>query len=122
MIEVDLSPLISAAVEVVTLVLLAVGAIAIRRLAAWLRLREDDEVRAYLETALRNGIDFAMRRLEERSSDLKLETKSETIAEATRYVVEQVPEAVKRLKLDQAAIERAIEARLPPVIRPIGGQ
>ena|SRR5690606_16277795 len=113
MTEIDLAPLISALLQIVAVFVLALGSVAINRLARWLRLKGDDEFRTYLETALQNGVSFAVQRLREEGKRYRLGTKHEAIAHATQYVINQVPEAVRRLKLDHYAIARAIEARLP---------
>ena len=111
--EIDLSPIVPVAVDLMAAILLAVGSWALARLARWLRLKGDDEVRVYLDTALLNGIELAKRRLKERGKNLTMATKREALAHATGYVIAQVPGALKRLKVDPAAVERAIEARLP---------
>jgi hypothetical protein len=59
------------------------------------------------------GIAFGMSKLTSLGeARVTVEVKSDLVADAANYVLAQVPEAVKALRLDGAHLARMIEARL----------
>lgn len=110
---VSLMPLIEALIGLAAAALLGLGTLAIRRLTTWLRLSEDDKVRGYLETALENGIALARQKVLERAATAgTAQIRSAVAAEASRYVIERVPDALKRFGVTERGVKDLVAARL----------
>jgi len=105
-----LQPLVN---ELALGVLTALASFVAARIVALLKVKRDGELGRILDKALGMGISFAMSRLEAVEGRYRtLEVKSELVASAANYALAQVPETVKALGLDAAAVVRMIEARL----------
>lgn len=111
--EIDLTPVLDAGIDLLALVLMALGSWAIARLGRKFGLESDDRIRVYLGEALVSGIGWAKEQARKRSEDIAhVEVRNKLVAEAAGYVIERVPGAVNRFGLDRQRIEKLIEARL----------
>lgn len=108
---VSLAPAIDAVLAALAALLLALGTFAIQRLLGWLKLSQDEKVRAYLEDALQNGIAFARARVSSRAVG-SIDVKSAVVAEAANYAIARVPDALKRFGIDQDGVRDLVQARL----------
>lgn len=114
---VDLSPLTAVLLQVlVPLLTAAVSGAAIALLRKW-KLDGDDTIRQYVLTAVENGVHYGVGRAAANVSKLNsVDVKSQAVAAAVNYVIQQVPDAVKKLKLDPSAVQRMVEARLSALV------
>lgn len=111
--EIDVTPVLNLGIDLLALVLMALGSWAIARLGRKFGLEADDQIRVYLGEALVSGIGWAKEQARKRSQDMaRIEVRNKLAAEAAGYVIERVPDAVKRFGLDRQRIEKLIEARL----------
>jgi hypothetical protein len=94
---------------------MALGGYAIQRLAAWLKLREDSEVRLYLNQALERGVDLALAEAKGRLPTYARLTHPEVDAVVERvaqYARDTVPDALARFRIDGAGLRDRASARL----------
>ena len=111
--EIDLSPIINVGIDVISFVLMALGTWAVARLGKKLGLDADDQVRVYLDEALNRGIGWAREKAKAKAKDMAtVEVRSEIVAEAVKYALERVPDAVKHFNLDEQHVRKLVEARL----------
>ena len=95
--------------------LMLFGGYAIQRLATWLKLREDSEVRAYLNQALERGVDLALAELRGRLPAYARMANPEVDAAVERvaqYARDTVPDALARFGIDSAGLRDRAKARL----------
>lgn len=113
--DVDLSPLIQTGLEFAAAALSALALWLGWKIKGWLKLKEDSEIRAYLDTALQNGIAYGLERVKAAGADWKvsIHVKDEAIGHAANYVVSRVPDALKRFNITPMALQDLIRARLP---------
>jgi hypothetical protein len=95
-------------VQLVAAVLLAIGVSLTRRLADWLKLSADDRVRGYLQEAMENAITHGVTR----AAQLGDATATSALTHAARYVEGRVPDALKRLGIDQPGLDHLLAVRL----------
>lgn len=117
-----LALLLDHALELVAAFLLFVGRSAIARLAEWLKLRADSEVRAYLTAGLDRAVDYGKAEARRRW----LVTTPDRVANgqlelARSYVQDRFPDALRRFGIDTVALDKMLSARLPAPARPFGG-
>lgn len=105
----SLEPIVSALVQLVAAVLLAVGVSLTRRLADWLKLSADDRVRDYLREAMENAITHGVARAAQMGDAASA---TAALTHAARYVEGRVPDALKRLGIDQAGLDHLLAVRL----------
>jgi hypothetical protein len=94
---------------------LALGGYAITRLAAWLKLREDSEVRAYLNQALERAVDLALAEAKGRLPAYARLAHPEVhgvVERAAEYARAAVPDALARFKIDGDGLRERVSARL----------
>lgn len=110
--SVDLAPILNGLVSIFVAVLTAGAAYGVRRLSRWLNLREDSEVRGYLDQGLLNiirAIDHKMRTaVDDRG---RVQVTNDQMAEAVRMAVDHFPDAVRRFRLGRDQIEDLLAAR-----------
>ncbi|MCE9650572.1 MAG: hypothetical protein K8R18_13195 [Parvibaculum sp.] len=105
-----LQPLVN---ELVLALLTALASVVAAKACQFLKAKRDGELGQILDKALGMGIAFATAKLDAlEAGRLKLEVKSELVAEAANYALVHVPEAAKALGLDGEHLTRMIEARL----------
>lgn len=80
------------------------------RLAKWLGLKSDEEVRKYLEPVLQNALAYAQAKLDKLPTTVA--TKNEIVAVAANFAIAHAADGLKFFKLDQEAVERMLRARL----------
>jgi len=111
--EIDLTPLIEPALQLLGGTLMAVVSWAAWRLARRFGIAIDADTRAYLETALARGIDWALGEARKRGEDVAhLQVRNAVVGRAAAYVAAQVPGAVRHFRLNRDAVRRLVEARL----------
>tara|TARA_R100001086_G_scaffold203463_4_gene119524 strand:- start:27 stop:413 length:387 start_codon:yes stop_codon:yes gene_type:complete len=84
-----------------------------KRLAHWLDLKEDSEVRSYLNAAIDNAVGYAnahARVAAEQNSTVV--SRDEKVTIGANYVLGLVPDAAARFGLTQEGVERIVSARL----------
>lgn len=95
---------------------MALGGWAVARLATWLRLRADSEVRAYLMEGLRIAVEYGQAEARRRARDANLAgtaVPNVTVEAARDYVQSRYPDALARFGVDTAGLDQMIRARLP---------
>lgn len=110
---VDLTPLVDAIFAALGGVLIAVIGWIGRAVVVWFRVDTDSKYRAYVEAALQRGAEYALakgREFVERHKTVPV--KNDFLEIGLEYVVRAVPDGLKRLGLDDAAVRRAVETRL----------
>lgn len=94
---------------------LTLGGYAIQRLGSWLKLREDGEVRAYLNAALERAVDLALAEARGRLPTYARLTHPEVdavVERAAEYARATVPDALARFRIDNAGLRDRVAARL----------
>lgn len=110
---IDFSPLVNEALSALASAALALSVWGIHRAAVWLGLKQDSEVRAYLERAAEAGI--AMVRVkagDALSGRLTVDAKIALAQEVGQYLVDRVPDAVTRFGLHGDALTDYVLGRL----------
>lgn len=118
---IDFRPLVSEFVVPVQAGLLGILATWITtRLAGWLKLKQDDELRKVIETGMQKGLAFALSKLDDATKGVPLtfEVKNKIIADASNYAIGAAPDALKKLGVDKDTIEKAVAARLEVIVNP----
>jgi hypothetical protein len=112
---IQLAPLIDVAASLLLALLLGLGVFAIQRGLAWLKLSEDEKIRGYLEAAMRNGVTFALHKARERiGAGATVDVRNEVVAGAANYVIERVPDALKRFGVTEDGVRDMVLARINP--------
>lgn len=94
---------------------LALGGYAIHRLSTWLRLREDSEVRRYLDDTLKRGVDLAEAEMRKaiggftRPNQAALDV---AVARVAGYTQHRVPDALAHFAVTDAGLMEMARARL----------
>lgn len=109
---IDLAPLASVGLELVAAVLMAVGSYGVYRLNRWIGLKEDSEVRAYLDGALHQAVEYGLDRAAPVAGKLTVKTKNEVVASAASYAAAAVPDALARFQITPERLADMIRARL----------
>jgi hypothetical protein len=107
---VNLATLTGVAVELLAPVVLAIVTAAGARLFGWLGLQKDAAVRAAFDQAAARAIDYAKNSIKARPG-LVIDTRSEAIATAARYVEDAVPGALNHFGITPERLKQMIEAR-----------
>ncbi|MBX9750889.1 MAG: hypothetical protein K5Q68_14975 [Roseococcus sp.] len=106
---------LEALLQLVAAGVLVLGGYAIQRLSAWLKLREDSEVRAYLNDALNRAVDLAMTearsRIAPRIAPLG-PVPDELVAKAVAYARDRVPDALARFQIDDVSLQDMLRSRI----------
>lgn len=110
--EVALEPIISYAVEILAVVLMAVGSWGIKTFADNLGLDKEGKLVDFLNGALDEAVHAARKRLQESGNDTDVTIRNEAVGEAVQYVVDMAPKTLKKLGYDSAKVRRMIENRL----------
>lgn len=110
---IDLSPILNLGIDLLAVVLMALGTWALARLGRKFGLESDDRIRVYLDEALMRAVDWAKEKARQRGEDLAvIEVRHKAIAEAANEVIARVPDAVRHFGLDEARVTKLIESRL----------
>lgn len=114
--------LLDALLQLAATGVLALGCYAITHLAGWLQLREDSEVRRYLNEALARAVDLAegeLRRMMSASGMIRgphikptAEQINAAIDVAASYAEERVPDALGRFGVSSPGLHEMLLARL----------
>ena len=103
---------------------LALGGFAINRLAGWLKLRADSEVRLYLQAALERAVEYGQAEARRRvmAGLVPREALQNAAGELARdYMQDRVPDGLARFKIETAALDKMIRARMPKPPTPYPG-
>lgn len=88
----------------------------VHRGARALRISEDDRIRAYLDAALVNALEFGREVLLQQGKDLgQVEVRNQLVEEAARYVMPRVPDALRRFGISPDNLRGLLVARLGSV-------
>lgn len=112
-----LNEAIASLVPLVLAVLLALGSLAVKRLADWLQLSSDDKVRAYLQDALLHAIErgvAVVRGSPEHAGRGQEALREAALRVAADYVRDRVPDALARFGVSDGALTEMLQARLLP--------
>lgn len=114
MFAIDITPLVNVGLELLAGALLALGSWAVARLAGKIGIEMDDKARAYVREAVTGGLDYALKEAKRAGQDLgHIEVRNALVASAANYVVAQVPDGVRRLKLSRGNVENMVRRLLP---------
>ncbi|PWR17691.1 hypothetical protein [Zavarzinia aquatilis] len=110
---VDFAPVITPVIEALFGVVAGLAGWAIRHLTVWLKLKQDSEVRRYLEDTCYAGIALVRARSDAAlTGKLSFDTKSAMVAEVAQYLIDRVPGALKRFGLSDDALKNYVLARI----------
>lgn len=107
--------LLDALLQIAAAGVLALGGYAIQRLATWLKLRQDSEVRAYLNQALERAVDLALAEAKGRLpayARLAHPEVTTAVERAAEYARTTVPDALRRFGIDGDGLRDRISARI----------
>jgi hypothetical protein len=110
-----MQPFLEVILQLAASLVLALGGYAIARLAAWLKLREDSEVRTYLNQALERAVDLALAEARGRLptyARLAPPEVNSVVERAADYARAAVPDALARFDIKGDALRERIAARL----------
>ena len=105
--------LIEALLQLAGVAVLALGGLAIRHLADWLKLRADSEVRGYLLQALERAVEYGQAEARRRVHAGGAGGANVSAELAAGYVQDRVPGALVRFGIDAVALDQMIRARMP---------
>ncbi|WEV89364.1 hypothetical protein H10PHJ05_63 [Aeromonas phage HJ05] len=111
---VDLGPLVELLVSFLLVGLMAVVTFGVKYLKRRIGLADgemDAQVRDYLETALHNGLRYAVGKAVPSTIAVN-GSNAKVIADAASYVAKAVPDALTRFDLTPDKLEQMLEARL----------
>ncbi|MDD3447358.1 MAG: hypothetical protein PHS60_18295 [Zavarzinia sp.] len=110
---VDFAPLVSEVFSALASVALALGLWAVHQLSSWLKLKQDSEVRRYLEDACYAGINLIRTKADGAlNGQLSIDVKLALVAEVSQYLVDRVPDALRRFGLTGDALTSYVLGRL----------
>lgn len=109
--------------HIIELLVAIVTVVLLPKAYAYLGIKVDDSHREVIETALQNGINYAVGKVLGTNPTLADFTaaKDALIQEATSYALSHVPDALAKIGLGDGEVAQLIEARLPAIIDSIGG-
>lgn len=117
---VSLQPIVSQLGPILTVLVAALITFLGTQLSVWLGrkfkldgLKVDEMFRKYLQDAAFAGINYALTKIE-KSKYTEIEVKNKIVQIAANYVLDRVPDAVKRFGLDSEALKKYLEARVGP--------
>lgn len=113
-----MNDVLDAVLQVAALGVMTLGAWAIGRLSDWLKLRADSEVRSYLLAALDRAVEYGQAEARRRLGAVASEAARDgmpalALALARGYAQERVPDALRRLGVEEAGLDAMLVARLP---------
>lgn len=112
--SVDLTPLVELLASLLMAGLMAVVTFMVKYLKRRIGLADgemDAQVRAYLETAIHNGLRYAIGKAVPNTVTVDGRN-AEIIADAANYVTKAVPDALSRFDLTPDRLEQMLSARL----------
>lgn len=75
-------------------------------------LKVEETIRGYLNEAAHRGIQWAVTKLQTSNVLSSVEVKNQVLALATQYLIDRVPDALKRFNLDTESLKQYLEARV----------
>lgn len=96
--------------ELIVSIIGLLGAVLTAFISKFLNEKVSTEVRGYLVSAVEMGIAFAVRKVEDKAPTI--EVKNEMAALAIGYVLRNVPDTLKKLKISEETVKNMVEARL----------
>lgn len=120
---IDLRPLVSTLVEVLTGAVAALGLWLGKLLLAKLKIEADSAAAQALDRAIANGITYGATKVQDLlTANLPpLRVQNELLASASAYVVETMPDTIKRFGLTPDKVQQLVLARLPGGLMPPAG-
>lgn len=111
--DVSLSPLLGMAVEILTIVILAIGAWAGTKLAGYFGVEAESDTSIALHDGIDRAIHFAMQKVADRGEGITVNVKNEVVANALNYILENFPGTIKQFGLNEKRIADLILGHLP---------
>lgn len=100
-------------VEVLTIVLLALGTFAVNKVREKFGIDAESEVAQTLHAGIDRAVHFAMQKVAERGEPITIKVKNEIVANATKYIVDNFPGTLARFGLTEQRIADLVLAHLP---------
>ncbi|WP_029009382.1 hypothetical protein [Azospirillum halopraeferens] len=114
--------LLAGAVDLALVALATVGGFVVRRVLVWLKVDTDSKLARRLDDGMVIALGCARDRLLLIGANLDtIQTRSEMVAIAARYLLPKMPETMRALRIDAAGLEERLAARLDQVV-PLPGQ
>lgn len=111
--EISLSPIMTMLVEVLTIVLLALGGFAVNKVREKFGIEAESDVALALHAGIDRAIHFAMQKVAERGESITVNVQNEIVANATKYIVDNFPGTLARFGLTEQRIADLVLAHLP---------
>ena len=112
---IDFGPLVVVGIEVLAGLLLAVGSWGAYKLTQYLDLKNEEQLRNVVMSAIERGVNYGKNKALEEVKDAdwaEYETKNKLVGHAAQYVLTKVPNAVKKFKLTEDQIKDLVLAKL----------
>lgn len=114
---IDLTPIKGLVLEAFVGVLMALATWISWKVKTVLKLKEDSEIRVYLDKALENGAHYAIQLLRDKTAPYgQIKVDNQLVAIAANYALSNVPAALKHFGVDNASLAKLVEARLGKVL------
>lgn len=111
---IDFAPFANILLQAAGVVLMALASVAAAYIAQHFKHLNQDVVKAGFLDAADRAVSYATAKVgdAEAAGQLKVSVKSDTVAAAANYLLQGVPGAIKTLGIDQAGLERVVEAKM----------
>lgn len=114
---IDFGPLKEFVIEAFAGALMALATWISWKIKTVLKLKEDSEIRVYLDKALENGAHYAIQLLRDKTAPYsQVKVDNQLVAVAANYALSNVPAALKHFGIDSASLAKLVEARLGKVL------
>jgi hypothetical protein len=110
----DLSPIISSIMQLAATAILAAGGYAIPRVLRWLGLKESEQARAALDSALHTAVTYGLQQSQSLIKSMgwdSVEVRDAALAEAATYLTDRFADTLKAVGTDPARPEAAAQVR-----------
>jgi hypothetical protein len=121
MFEIDFGPILDAIIPIIVGVVGIVGSWALARLGKRFGVEIDETTRDYVKQAIDGGIQYAVRKVAPNVGPngqivATIEVRNEMLASAVGYVIAQVPDGLRQLKLTPENIANIVDRALPNAV------
>lgn len=108
---ISFGPLIEYLIGIVIVVVGGAASWALKKLSDKFGIEVSKEMDAVISEAIERSIGYAGERLKERGKTISVGTKNELLEEASEYVIQGVPKALRNFGLGKDDVKRMIESR-----------
>ncbi len=110
---IDLAPVVNPVLDAIFGAVAALAGLAINHLTVWLKLKQDAEVRRYLENTVYAGINVARAKAGDAlAGKMTVDVKIALAAEVAEYLIARVPDGLARFGLTGDALKDYVLGRL----------